>query len=220
MAKGIIRQLKEKGEVTRGWLGVGIQSLTAELADYYGLKDKKGVLVIEVFKGDPADNAGIKPKDVIIEVNGRRVKDSRELTALIAGIPVGAKTEIKVLRNGKTKRFQVKIAKRDEQKIHAQSSGAKTDDELGIRVAQLTPEMALRFGLKETKGVIVVHVVADGKGGQAGFLMGDVIKEINHKPIKAEKDYREALDAVSGGDALQFVVLRNRIGFLLIKVIK
>jgi len=220
LAKGVIRQLKEKGEVTRGWLGVGIQSLTEELAEYYGLKDKSGVLVIEVFKGDPADKAGIKPKDVIVEVNGRRVKDSRELTSLVAGIPVGAKVEIKVQRNGKTELFQVKIAKREEERIYGRKPETKSEDELGIRVAQLTPEMVQRFDLKETEGIMVVNVVPGGKGGQAGVLMGDVIKEINHKQIRTEKDYRKALDSVSKGDALQFVILRNKIGFLLIKITK
>lgn len=220
LAKGVISQLKEKGEVTRGWLGVGIQSLTEELAEYYGLKDKRGVLVIEVFKGDPADKAGIKPKDVIVEVNGRSVKDSRGLTSLIAVIPVGAKVEIKVLRDGKTKRFEVKIAKREEERIYGRKPEIKSEDELGIRVAQLTPEMAQRLDLKEIEGIMVVNVVPGGKGGRAGVLMGDVIKEINHKQIRTEKDYHQALDSVSKGDALQLIILRNKIGFLLIKITK
>ena len=153
-------------------------------------------------------------------MNGRSVKDSRELTSLIAGIPVGAMAEIKVLRNGKTKRFQVKIAKREEERIYARQPEIKSEDELGIRVTQLTEEMAQRLDLKQTEGIMVVNVVPGGKGGRAGVLMGDVIKEIKHKQIRTEKDYRKALDSVSKGDALQFVILRNKIGFLLIKITK
>ncbi|MGD8899373.1 MAG: trypsin-like peptidase domain-containing protein, partial [Desulfobacterales bacterium] len=92
LAQGIIRQLEESGAVTRGWLGVGIQDLTPELAEYYGIEDKKGVLVAKVFEGDPADRAGIKANDIIIAVDGKPIKTSRELTGTIAEIPVGQKT--------------------------------------------------------------------------------------------------------------------------------
>ena len=101
LALGIINQLKASGTVTRGWLGVSIQNLTPELADYYGVKDGKGALVGEVFAGDPADKAGIRPKDVIIEVDGNKIEDSRQLSQKIAEIPVGETIAIKVVRGGK-----------------------------------------------------------------------------------------------------------------------
>jgi serine protease Do len=109
LARGIIDQLKTSGTVTRGWLGVSIQDLTAELAEYYGVKAGKGALVGEVFKGDPADKAGIKPKDVIVEVDGDKIEDSRHLSQKIAGIPVGGKITLKVVRDGKERTFTVKM---------------------------------------------------------------------------------------------------------------
>lgn len=222
LAKGIINQLKEKGEVTRGWLGVAIQSLSKELAEYYGLKDREGVLVIDVFKGDPADRAGIEPKDIILEVNGKKVKDSRELTSLVADIPVGANVAIKVLRNGKEKNFEVVIAKREEEKLAAAKppGDMEGEDELGIRVSELTPELEQRFGLTETDGVVVAQLDPEGKGGKAGIMIGDVIKEINHEPVKSEGDYRRLIRAIPKGDPVQFFILRSNMGFLVIKLTK
>jgi serine protease Do len=85
LAKGIIAQLKSEGEVTRGWLGVAIQDLSNEMAEYYGIERKKGAFVADVFKGDPADEAGIKPKDIIFEVNGQKIESSRQLTSMKTG---------------------------------------------------------------------------------------------------------------------------------------
>ena len=117
LAKNIIVQLKSTGEVTRGWLGVGIQDISKEVAEYYGIKEKKGVLVTEVFPGDPADLAGIKPKDIILSVNGKAVDSARQLTGMIADISVGDTIQIKINRNGKSRTTDVKIAKREDTKI-------------------------------------------------------------------------------------------------------
>ena len=94
LAKGIIDQLKIHGEVTRGWLGVSVQPLNQELGEYYGIKDGKGVLVTNVFPGDPADQSGIKPKDVIVAVNGKKIETPRDLTGIIADIQVGDAAKI------------------------------------------------------------------------------------------------------------------------------
>ena len=112
MATRIVAQLKDNGEVTRGWLGVNIQDLKGDLAEYYGAKNSEGVLVTDVVPGNPADKAGIKAKDIITAVDGEKVKTSRELTAKAATLPVGDTTKITVLRDGKEKTFEVKVAKR------------------------------------------------------------------------------------------------------------
>ncbi|MCK7506255.1 MAG: S1C family serine protease [Desulfobacterales bacterium] len=112
MATKIVAQLKENGEVTRGWLGVNIQDLKGELAEYYGAKGGEGVLVTEVVPGNPAEKAGIKAKDIITAVNGEKVKSSRELTAKAATLPVGETTKITVVRDGQEKTLDVKVAKR------------------------------------------------------------------------------------------------------------
>ena len=138
MAKGIIEQLQSKGEVTRGWLGIGIQDLTEELKAYYGIKGDEGVLVTKVFPGDPAEKAGIRAKDIILEVNGKEVDSSRELSRTIAESPVGQETQLLVLRNGAKKKFTIGLGKRPDNMTTAQSSEIQKTNPLGIGVSNLT----------------------------------------------------------------------------------
>ena len=112
LAKNIVSQLKESGEVARGWLGVSIQDVPNDLAEYFNIEDHRGALVADVVPGDPADMAGIRPKDIIVEVNGQTVEDSRELLRLVAGLDVGETVEVKARRNGKLKNFKVKVVRR------------------------------------------------------------------------------------------------------------
>ncbi|MGD2030705.1 MAG: Do family serine endopeptidase, partial [Desulfobacterales bacterium] len=142
LVKNIVDQLKSTGEVTRGWLGVGIQDISKQVAEYYGIKSKKGVLVTEVFPGDPADIAGIKPQDIILSINGKEVATAREITGMIANTGVGETVKVKVLRNGKTRTFKVKIAKREETRISARSTRKERQEDLGISVNNVTPEIA------------------------------------------------------------------------------
>jgi serine protease Do len=215
LAEGIIRQLKESGSVTRGWLGVGIQDLTPELAEYYGVKEKKGVLVARVFEGDPADKAGIKANDIIIAVDGQPVNTSRELTGTIANIPVGQKTPITILRDGKEKTVEVKIAKRDDSGLQARRQ-PETNGELGIRIAEMTPELAKRFGHSESeKGVLVVGVESGSKAAKAGLREGDLVKEVNRKPVTAVSELRAEL---KNNDNIQLLVKRPNAGFVVIKI--
>ena len=219
MARNVIDQLKRHGEVTRGWLGVAIQDLSPELADYYGLdEDQGGVLVTEVFKGDPADKAGIRARDVITSVDGRKVETTRELTRLIAGIGVGDRTTIHVIRDGRKKTFTVEIARREEARVMAHRSRPEKEDRLGVRVGEITPETARRFNLREEDGVVVTDVASGGKGDEAGLRAGDVIKEINHQPIRSVDDYTDAVEAADAGEEIQFFIRRANMGFLVIKL--
>jgi serine protease Do len=215
LAEGIIDQLKAHGSVTRGWLGVGIQDLTPELAEYYGIEDKKGVLVAQVFEGDPADKAGIKANDIIIEVNGEPVNSSRELTAMIAAIPVGKDTPLTILRDGKEKTINVEIAKRDDTGLTA-SREPESSGELGIQIAEITPETARQFGHSETeKGVLVVGVEPGSKADEAGVRQGDLVKEVNRKPVTSVSQLRAE---IKKDDKIQLLVKRPRTGFLVIKI--
>ena len=220
LAKNIITQLKSTGEVTRGWLGVGIQDISEEVADYYGIKEKKGVLVTEVFPGDPADSAGITPKDIILSVNGESVDSARELTGLIADTNVGDTIKIKVLRDGKTRTFKIKVAKREDAKISQKSTLKEKQEELGIRVADITPETARRFNLKDTKGVIVVGIDPDSKAAESGLKVQDIIKEVNHQAITSVKDLDKAISEVEAGGTVNLFVRRMNRGFLVLKITK
>lgn len=222
LAGKIISQLKSEGEVTRGWLGVAIQDLTSEMAEYYGLKDRKGVLVADVFKGDPAAEAGIKSKDIILEVNDKEIETSRQLTAMIADLKVGESAKVEVFRNGKIMTFHIKLAKRDDQRLASRSTTREPeeDDKFGIRVADLTPEIAQRFAIGDTSGVIVVNVESGSKGDEAGIQMGDIIKEINHRIIETVNDYTAAMEKIEDDAPVNIFIWRKNAGFLVIKLNK
>ncbi len=220
LAKNIIDQIKSTGEVTRGWLGVGIQDISEEVAEYYGIKEKKGVLVTEVFPGDPADLAGIKPKDVILSVNGKGVDSARQLTGMIADTLVGDTIQIKINRTGKTRTIDVKIVKREEAKISSRSSREKEQTQLGIQVSEITPETARRFNLKDTTGVIVVGVDPESKAAEAGLQIHDIIREINHKNITSVSDLNKTINEIPEGKTINLFIRRMNRGFLVIKITK
>ena len=221
LAKKIVYQLKSEGEVTRGWLGVAIQDLTSEMAEYYGLKDRKGVLVADVFKGDPAAEAGIQPKDIILTVNGEDIETSRQLTAMIADLKVGEPAKIEVFRNGKIKMFHIKLSKRDDQKLASGPTVKEPeDDEFGIQVAELTPDITQRFGIEDITGVIVINVEPGGNAAEAGIQMGDIIKEINHRIIETVNDYTEAMEKIGADEPVNMFIWRKNAGFMVIKLNK
>lgn len=221
LAKGVIEQLKNKGEVTRGWLGVVISDINEDVAEYYGIQDKKGAMVMDVVKGDPADLAGIQANDIILEVNDRKVETSRDLTNLVAGISVGEKVRILVLRNNKKQTFTVEIAKRPEETRMASKSPEKgREDELGIRITNLTPEMAKRLNLSPAEGVLVESVEPGGKAAEAGVKAGDVIKEINHNLIKTVQDYSTQMSRLKKNDVVQMFIWRINAGFVVVKLTK
>ncbi len=220
MAKDIIGQLKESGSVTRGWLGVGIQNLTQELSDYYKLKDTKGVLVVKVYEKDPAGEAGIRENDVIVAVEGKPVEDSRELSRLIAGMPVGKKIEIRLLRDGKPKTIDVTLAKREDEKLAQQMMEPEGgQSELGMRLGELDEAMARRLGYDANEGgALVVAVDPDGKAAKAGLRQGDLIKECNHREIASPRDFADALGAAGKNEPLELLIKRRGAGYLALKI--
>jgi serine protease Do len=220
LARGIIDQLKDTGEVTRGWLGVSIQDLTEDLAEYYGVDQTKGALVAEVFEGDPADEAGIRPKDIIIEVNGAKVESSRDLTARIAELEVGETAKIIALRDGKRKTFKVKIAKRPATLAAYKKERRGQAEELGIRVSEIDREMANKMKIDEGRGVVVVSVKAESKAEKAGINKGDVIFEINRKEINTVNDYRDVVGEVKKGETLSFLIKRRGAGLAVVQIEK
>ncbi len=218
MAKDIIDQLKTKGEVTRGWMGVGIQDLTPELAEYYKVKGETGVLVTQVFAGDPADRAGIKVNDIIKAVNGEPVTSSRELSRGIAALGVGQKAEITLLRDGREKTVTVETAKRQEEQTLA-SKDAESDDKLGLSLQALEPDMAARLGYDESeKGVLVTAVEGGSKADKAGVQQGDLIKEINHKPVSGMEEFRKQMNEVKKGEPVMLLLKRGQSGFVVAKM--
>jgi serine protease Do len=219
IANAVFEQLKSSGSVTRGWLGVGIQDLDKDLKEYYGIS--QGVLISEVFPGDPADRAGILAGDIVLSINGNPVDSSRGLSKQIADLSVKSTAEIKLNRNGKIKTVNVTIARRDEVKLGTAAPGKLPElgeDRLGMQITEINPEVARRFGLSDTDGVMVMELQADGKSAAAGIQQGDIIKGINRQPVKTVADYNRVMAGIKKGSIVQFYIKRADKGMMVIKL--
>lgn len=207
MAKDIAPQLQEKGHVTRAWFGVSIQEMTAELAKSFGLKEKQGALVAQVIPGSPAEKAGIEPGDVIVEFDGKKVADSQDLPRMVASTPVGKSVTVKVLKDGKAFERQVKVTEMEEKMASIKARPQKT---LGIAVQNLTPEIARGLDLKTATGVVVAHVEPGSPAENAGIQTGDVIREVNRKPVKNVDEFIKKLDETKEQSNILLLVQRGQ----------
>lgn len=220
MAKQVIEQLLAKGKVVRGWLGVGIQPLTAELAKKFGVTEGEGVLVNEVFEKDPAALAGIKPGDIIVRIDGALVDSPNKLSRLIATLTPGATSKIEVVRDLKHMMMDVPLTERRDPKVMA--SLPQQEEKLGVRfgldLQDLTASLAERFKLPETKGVLIVKVEPNSLAQAEGLREGDLIKEINRKEVSSVGEVTAVLARSRQGDTLLLRVLReNRAFYVVLK---
>lgn len=207
MAKAIIPQLREKGKVTRGWLGVSVQPITPELAASFGLSSATGALVAEVIKDSPADKAGLKSGDVILEFDGKKISEMNELPRNVAATPIGKKATLRILRNGKEDVVTVVVGQLKED--GKEEAASVTPDKLGLSVRELDKELAARLRMKETAGIVVMDIKPGGLADEAGFARGDLIKEIDGKAISTVADYEKALQAHKAGTPIRFLVRRG-----------
>jgi serine protease Do len=207
LAKPVVTQLAATGHVTRGWLGVMIQSLTPELAKSFGVASAQGALVASVMDGSPAQKAGLRSGDVITEYDGHRVTRSSDLPLAVAGTPIGRDVPLTVLRDGKAMTLTAKIAKLEEpaQKLVAQTG----HDMLGLDVESLTPPVAQQLGLSEQHGVLVKEVEDDSPAANAGIQAGDVIVEVDHQPVTTVSQLRREVEQHAKGAPLLVLVHRN-----------
>jgi len=208
MAHFVIEQLKEGGKVVRGWLGVYVQKLTPELASSLGLDEDEGALVSDVTSGSPADKAGIKRGDVIVEFDGKKIDDISDLTTLAAVTSPGTEVDVKLLQDGKQKDLKVKLDEFPDDEAQAEAT-EDAEDSLGLIVRPLDPQLAQRFNLDTDKGVIIADVRRGSPALDAGLRPGDVIVELDKKEIKSLQDYKSALAAVKPGDTALFLVKRG-----------
>jgi serine protease Do len=208
MAKEILEDLKTSGKITRGWLGLTSQDITDDIRQSLKLKDNKGALVGNVFTGDPADKAGIKIGDVILEIAGQTVKDNRELGRIAATLRVGNKVNVKVFRNGKEITLPIVIAERKD--LGEQISASEM---FGMTAQEVTPEIAKALALPEKTGVIITDVKAGGVADETGLKPRDIILKVNNIEISGLKEYEAALTAGDKGDALLMLIHRGKINF-------
>ncbi|MDH3600782.1 MAG: DegQ family serine endoprotease [Candidatus Tectomicrobia bacterium] len=218
-AKPLIPQLMSDGTVTRGFLGVNIQTITPELAAALKLQDRNGALVSDVMPDSPAEQAGIQRGDVILTFNDKKIEDSRDLAATVAGTPVDEDVEVLVLRDGKQTLLPLTVGKMMPDGDAKQPQTQEPErSKWGFRLQELTPEMARKYGLSEDQGVGVVAVQPDSPAAEAGVRPGDILLQVNQKPVQSLQDVQDAL-AQADEDALLILVKRNQ-GSLFIALAK
>ncbi len=210
-AKSILADLKTKGSVTRGWLGISIQDITEDIAENLKLKDTNGALVGHVFEGDPADKAGIKTGDIIIEIVGTKIQDTHELMRIVAAQTVGEKVKIKIVRDGQEKILQVTIGERREEREIA--SKGKIGEIYGMAVQEITPELARHFGLADQTGVIIAQIQEGSPADDAGLKIQDIILQVNKVRISSVKDFLNEIKKNNEGGTVLLLIKRGEMTF-------
>lgn len=221
MGKPIYESLIKSGKVVRGYLGVGIQDLSQDLAKSFGIKNAKGALVSDVKEEGPAGQAGLKQGDVITAYQGTPVEDSVALQRLVTRTLVGMKVSVKVIRDGHEKDLTVMIGEQMDTTKVAKAEASEADYAFaGVAVQDLDRETAKELGIKgKAQGVVVTGVEPESGAEKAGLMTGDVIREINRQPVKSVKEFEKASSAIKKGDNV--LILINRQGnalFLTAKV--
>ena len=231
LAQPIIQQLKKFGKTQRGWLGVRIQEVTPDIAKSLGLKNEEGVLISMVNPGEPAEKAGLKSGDVILEFNGKKIKDVKSLQVSVAESAVESKAEVKVWRNKKAKKFIVKLGEREKfdetaKKDETKDEEAEVDevemDDIGIRMKGLNSETRTAYSVpKNVDGVVVTAVKRDSFAAKAGLNVGTVISQISQKNVKKPSEVKKILDDMKkkGADAALIQVFENNFSrFIILKL--
>jgi serine protease Do len=220
LAKSILPQLREKGKVTRGFMGVAVGDLTPDLVQAFDLPpNTKGALVQSVVARGPAAKAGVEAGDVIVSLNGKAVESASELTRSVALVPPGGSVSVALLRKGERKQISFKVAQRPEDEgVAARGEGEGSDGgdkadkslKLGVSLAPLTPALARELGLQSGEdGVVVTDVTDGGPAQRAGLRRGDVILEVNRQRVKKPDDVSSSVKKMKEG---QMALLRIRRG--------
>ena len=206
LVKELLPQLRGKGKVVRGYLGVLIQKVTPEIGESLGMDKSYGALVANVSKDGPAEKAGVKVGDVIVEFDGKEVKDSADLPIIVARTPVDKKVRMKVLRDKKEMFLNVAVGELKDEEVVAT---APEKGELGLTVQRLTPQMAESLGVEKVEGVVVAAVEPASAADEAGIRRGDIIVEVDRKAVRSVEDYKKAVAGARKGRGVLFLVRRG-----------
>ncbi|MGD8407767.1 MAG: DegQ family serine endoprotease [Thiohalophilus sp.] len=214
VAMDVVEQLKTKGKVSRGWLGILIQDVNKELAESFGMKKPMGAVVLRVVPDSPAEKAGFKEGDVVVEFAGRTIHRQSDLPLAVSAYPVGKEAKVKIIREGKTRTLTVKTGELPPEEELAkvgpdskQDSSAETT--LGMVLEPLTDKQRERLGIRDKRGVVVKEV-HDGAAEKADIRPGDVILMINHKNVTSPKQYRELAEDLPRDKLLPMLVQRGK----------
>ncbi len=215
--KLIIQQLKDKGHVTRGWIGVQVQDVTPTMAEAIGLKTPEGALVAQLEPNSPAAKGGIEAGDVITSVNGEAVKDSRDLARKMAAIAPGTATNVGIFRNAQEKTITVTLGEPPRTSVEAKSAEQKTTSEAPSLGLTLAPASAVSGA--GDRGVVITEINPTGRAAESGLQTGDVIIEVGNHAVNTPADVRKIVDEaraqskhaillrIKRGDAMSFVAV-------------
>lgn len=207
MAKIVMNSLIKSGKVVRGWLGVSIQPVTADLARQFDLKEEKGVLVADVTEDSPAEKAGLKRGDVIVEYNGNSVSDPAMLRNTVAATAPDTEVSVKLLRDGKAQTLMVTIG---ELPASLQKIGKEFDNSLkGVQVQDLTPDNRKELNVPRQVNGVVVTNIEDGSAVEGVLMRGDIILQVNKNRIASLKDYEKVASAIKSGEDILLLIFRN-----------
>ncbi len=221
MVKTIMKDLVEKGKVTRGWLGVVIQDVDPALAKSFNVAVTEGVLVSDIQDNSPAKEAGFERGDIVIDYEGKSIRDVNHLRNTVAQTEVGKKVKVKVLRDGKEKELTVQIGEQPAD-LFAKGPGgeAPSTKDLGMTVQNFTKELAKSLGIEEQSGVIVSEVQPGSAADMSDIREGDLIKEVNRKKVSNVAEFKKAVNEgdkekgilllVKRGEFSRYVVIKTK----------
>ncbi len=207
VAMDVVQQIKDKGSVSRGWLGVYIQEVTYELAQSFQLDKPVGALVSQVIEGSPAEKSGIQAGDVILSFNGREIKDSSDLPPMVGRVPVDSKVRLKLLRDGKVKQLEVVIEElpTEDAPLARTEPSPSPVNPMGVDVVDLESDAAAQLG----RGVLINRVAPDSPAARAGMRSGDILLQLDRKNIKNVADFRKKVANLPTGRMIPVLVHRQ-----------
>jgi serine protease Do len=213
MAKQVMESLISKGKVVRGFIGITPQDINENLAKAFDLKTSEGVLVGDVSAKSPADQAGIKRGDVILSINGEKVKDATQLRLMVAEMQPGTAVKISLLRQGQARDVTVTLAERPKtpqaKAPEQEQPEEKASSKLGLALQDLTPDIASQLGYEKEKGALIADVAPGSPAEDAGLQRGDLIKEVNRVPVESVRDFEKATRSFKGGEVVALLIRRG-----------
>jgi serine protease Do len=203
MAKVVMEQLIKNKKVIRGWLGVSIQALTPDMKKHFGLKEDRGVVINQIFENSPAEKAGLKEEDIILQYNGKDITDPTQLRNLVANTPPGKEVELKVFRDGKV--FSVKVTIEELPQEVVAARGEYENALKGVVVQNITPEARKELQIPPRITGVIVADISEDSPAQGYLQKGDVIMAINRTRINNTKDYQKIVSKLKEGELLLFI---------------
>jgi len=208
LAKAIMLELIKTGKVVRPWVGIGLQDINPDLMKFFNLKEKAGALISQVYGGSPAEKAGLKVGDVVTELDGTKVTNSQDVVREVLKKQVGQRVSFVVLREGKRTEISLTTAQMPE-KVGERGPVTSAREWFGLRVSNVTPDIAKQLGLTKTEGVVVVGVEPNSVAQSAGLKAGDIILEVNRQKVLNENDYRGVMEKAKPDQGVLFLIDRE-----------